>query len=118
VTPSSPTTRTGTSTSDAVRIDPRLTAAITHVVQLVLEQQEQRAVGHEADAVVRQARPSRPAWRRLYDIPGAADQLSLSEAKVWALIKAGRLRPGKVDGRTVVTAAELDRFAAEGVRRA
>jgi hypothetical protein len=88
------------------------------VVRLVLEQQEQRDVEQEADSVARQAKPHRPAWRRLYDVPGAADQLSLSQANTWALIKAGRLRTVKVDGRTLVTAAELDRFAIEEVRPA
>lgn len=63
-------------------------------------------------------RRQRPDMRRLYDVPSAADQISISEAKAWDLIRQGRLRAVKVDGRTLVHASELDRFALDEVRPA
>lgn len=98
-----------------VEVDPQLYAAVMKVVRQVSQQQEEQALQREAGKAVKEAKPRRPALRRLYDVSGAADQLSLSEAKVWALIKAARLRPVKVDSRTLITALELDRFAAEEV---
>lgn len=98
-----------------VEVDPQLFAAVMKVVRQVTQQQQEHADRQEAETAVRAAQPRRPAIRRLYDVAGAADQLSLSEAKIWALIKAARLRPVKVDSRTLITASELDRFAIEEV---
>lgn len=86
-----------------------LEAIVARVVQLVLDDQgrlDERAA----------ARRPRPEARRLYDVPSAAAQLSVSAAKAWGLIKDGRLRAVKIDGRTLVQATELDRFAAHEVR--
>jgi hypothetical protein len=104
-----------TAVVDLTRLDPRLISAVTQVVRLVADRQEQ-LVAERADRATREVKPQRPAIRRLYDIRGAADQLSLSESKVWELIKDARLLTVKVDGRTLVKAGELDRFAEEEAR--
>ena len=90
-------------------LDPRLITVVEKVVHLVLDERGQ------LDGAPR-TRRERPDVRRLYDVPSAAGQLSVSPAKAWELIKDGRLRAVKVDGRTLVQAAELDRFAVEEVR--
>lgn len=100
----------------AADLDPELHAAVSNLVQSMMDRHEQQAMKEAVDAAVRETKPERPALRRLYDVPAAADQLSISESKVWALVKAGRLRTVKVDARTLVAAAELDRFVAEEVR--
>jgi hypothetical protein len=90
-------------------LDPRLVAVVEKVVHLVLDE------SGRLDGTPR-AKRERPDERRLYDVPSAAGQLSVSPAKAWELIKDGRLRAVKVDGRTLVQATELDRFAVEEVR--
>jgi excisionase family DNA binding protein len=90
-------------------LDPRLIAVVEKVVDRVLDERRQRDGGPRT-------RRERPEVRRLYDVPSAAGQLSVSPAKVWELIRGGRLRAVKVDGRTLIQAAELDRFAAKEVR--
>lgn len=85
-------------------------------VRQTVDQHRQQEAEFEAIAATREAKPSRPALRRLYDVPGAAAQLSLSPSKTWALIKVGRLRAVKLDSRTLVSAVELDRFVAGEVR--
>lgn len=88
------------------RLDPRLAEVVTQVVRLTLEERG-RASG---------SKHRRPDLRRLYDVPSAAAQLSLSPAKAWELIKVGRLHVVRVDGRTLVRSSELDRFAADEAR--
>lgn len=97
-------------------LDPKLFAAVSNLVQSMMDQHEQQVIKEAAAAAVREVKPTRPAIRRLYDVRGAADQLSISEAKVWALIKDARLRTVRIDSRTLVSAAELDRFVAEEVK--
>lgn len=102
-----------------VAIDPKFVEAVSTVVRIVLlEQEGERADDRNATPATRATRPTRPDLRRLYDVPSAASQLSISPAKAWELIKDGRLRVVKVDGRTLVRASELDRFVLEEVRPA
>lgn len=57
--------------------------------------------------------PAEPTRPLLWDVPGAAQQLNISERHAWTLIAEGRLRALKVSGRTVVADHELERFVAE-----
>jgi hypothetical protein len=101
----------GAESTRPYELDSRFIQAVTQIVQLTL--QELRT--HDGPA---NGRRQRPNARRLYDVPSAAGQISISEAKAWALISEGRLRAVKVDGRTLIQAAELDRFAVDEVRPA
>lgn len=99
-------------------IDPKFVKAVSTVVRIVLLEQERERADRSTAPATHATRPTRPDLRRLYDVPSAASQLSISPAKAWELIKDGRLRVVKVDGRTLVRASELDRFVLEEVRPA
>jgi excisionase family DNA binding protein len=50
--------------------------------------------------------------RRLWPVAEAAYQLGMHRVTLYRLAKAGRINLTKVNGRTYVTDAELDRFVA------
>jgi excisionase family DNA binding protein len=51
----------------------------------------------------------------LHSIRAAAARLGeVSESTIWRLIRAGKLRPVKTLGRTLIPASELQRLAQEG----
>lgn len=47
---------------------------------------------------------------RFYYVNEAADELRCSEASVRWRIHTGQIRAGKIGGRTVISAAEIDRI--------
>lgn len=49
-----------------------------------------------------------------FDVPTAARHLSIGQSKLWMLIREGRVKVAKIDRRTLVSRAELERIAAEG----
>ena len=49
----------------------------------------------------------------LHTVPGSAKRLSVSERMVWRLLRIGKLRASRVLGRTMISEAELQRFARE-----
>ncbi|UTX53393.1 helix-turn-helix domain-containing protein [Leucobacter aridicollis] len=55
---------------------------------------------------------------RFYFVGEVATELRRSEAAVRWLIHTGRIKTGKLGGRTVIAAAELDRFIEEAFNAA
>jgi excisionase family DNA binding protein len=49
----------------------------------------------------------------LHTIRGSAGRLGVSESTVWRLLRIGKLRTCRVLGRTMISEAELQRFARE-----
>ena len=49
----------------------------------------------------------------LHTVPASAKRLSVSERMVWRLLSIGKLRASRVLGRTMISEAELQRFARE-----
>lgn len=50
--------------------------------------------------------------RLAFSIPEFCTMFGVGRSTFYDLVKAGELRPAKIKGKTVVTAAEVDRFAA------
>ena len=49
----------------------------------------------------------------LHTIRGSARRLGVSESTVWRLLRSSKLRTSRVLGRTMISEAELQRFARE-----
>jgi excisionase family DNA binding protein len=56
-----------------------------------------------------------PSLRLAYSIHEAAAALGLSTSSIWKWISLGQLRAIKVGGRTLITAAELNRVLTNGI---
>ena len=56
---------------------------------------------------------AQPTAPRFYFVKEVAAELRRSEASIRWLIHTGQIKTAKLGGRTVVTAAELDRFFEE-----
>ena len=56
--------------------------------------------------------------RRVHSVPQFSAELGVSERTTWRLIAAGKIKAIKISiGRTGIPDEELERIAAEGVRR-
>ena len=53
----------------------------------------------------------------LYSLPDAAAALSVGRTTVYSLVKAGQLTTVKIAGRTLIAAAELNRYVDDLTRR-
>jgi len=51
-------------------------------------------------------------------VPEVADALHLTKQRIYALIKAGQLKPAKSDAVTLITASELNRFISGRIQKA
>ena len=63
------------------------------------------------DTEAHEARP----WGALLDVDAAASYLSIGRTSLYALIRAGKLRPVRLGGRrrTLIARADLDRLVEE-----
>jgi len=50
----------------------------------------------------------------LYTIPEAAEMLSISEASLFRMLRAGGIVPVRISGRTLFNLEEIQRVAKEG----